>query len=134
MTDMSNFPERRAWSYARSRCMNPKNEKYAIYGGRGIAMSLEWNTFAAFYRDMGPKPSPKPCVPWYQALAAHAAIQGMFVGLITGSAVLGVGETIAHGFIDYIKCQGWISFNTDQALHLCCKIIWCASVILMARP
>lgn len=50
-------PEYKAWSNAKARCTNPKNPKYRHYGGRGITMCAEWlNSFAAFYRDMGPKP------------------------------------------------------------------------------
>lgn len=76
--------------------------------------------------------APIPGVPWYQALAAHAAIQGMFVGIITGSAALGLAEFLAHGLIDNRKCAGVIDFNMDQALHIACKAMWCA--LVFANP
>lgn len=49
--------EYRAWSKMLSRCRNPNEPRYPHYGGRGIKVCLRWATdFAAFYRDMGPKP------------------------------------------------------------------------------
>lgn len=34
----------------KARCYNPKNKKYHLYGGRGIAVCAEWlNSFEAFY-------------------------------------------------------------------------------------
>lgn len=45
------------WRGMLDRCRNPKNEKYADYGGRGIFISADWPTFLAFHRDMGERPS-----------------------------------------------------------------------------
>lgn len=63
-------------------------------------------------------------VPWYQALMAHAVIQGGGVYLITGSLTLGLAETVAHAVIDYLKSDGRISFNFDQGAHIACKVLW----------
>lgn len=68
--------------------------------------------------------APLDGVPWYQALVAHAAIHGGFVGLITGSLWLGVAEFAAHAIIDHAKCSKKISYNLDQALHVACKCFW----------
>jgi len=35
------------------RCYNPKREKYARYGARGIKVCRAWHTFENFYNDMG---------------------------------------------------------------------------------
>lgn len=67
---------------------------------------------------------PVPGVPWYQALGAHAVIHGGMVGAITGSLLLGVLETLVHFVIDDCKCARRIGFNTDQALHVLCKLLW----------
>jgi hypothetical protein len=41
------------------RCENPNVERYPHYGGRGISICEEWReSFEAFLRDMGRKPSP----------------------------------------------------------------------------
>lgn len=72
--------------------------------------------------------APIPGVPWYQALFAHAAIHGGFVGVITGSVWLGLAEFVIHAAIDDAKCRGWISYNTDQALHIACKTLWVAII------
>lgn len=63
-------------------------------------------------------------VPWWQALAAHAAIHAGFVAVITGSVALGLAEFVAHFVIDDAKCRGRLSFNADQALHVACKVAW----------
>lgn len=68
--------------------------------------------------------APLPGVPWWQALSAHAIIHGGFVGVITGSWLLGCAEAIWHWLIDDLKCRGKISFNTDQALHIAFKALW----------
>lgn len=70
--------------------------------------------------------APLPGVPWYQCLIWHAMIHAGAVALITGSLWLGIAEFIAHCLIDFGKCSGWFGFNTDQALHVVCKIAWVA--------
>lgn len=55
---MTNSSEYRVWGAMNNRCSNPKNPNYPHYGGRGITVCDEWkNSFEAFYRDMGPRPS-----------------------------------------------------------------------------
>ena len=54
---MCNVPEYNAWCHMRSRCNNPSDRVYALYGGRGITVCDRWlNSFENFYADMGPKP------------------------------------------------------------------------------
>jgi len=57
-----NTPMYRRWYNIKSRCTNPNNEKWARYGGRGIALRKRWMTFANFYADMGDPPSPEHTV------------------------------------------------------------------------
>jgi len=42
------------WVSMRQRCQNPRNKAYGRYGGRGITVSPDWDTFEGFQRDMGP--------------------------------------------------------------------------------
>lgn len=65
-----------------------------------------------------------PGVPWYQAMTAHCFIQACGVWLLTGSAALGVAEFLIHFATDDAKCNGRISFNQDQAIHIGCKVAW----------
>ncbi len=51
--------EYRAWVAIRNRCNNKTNYAYKHYGGRGIKVSKEWDSFEQFYIDMGDAPSPK---------------------------------------------------------------------------
>lgn len=55
----SKTPTHTAWNQLRGRCLNPNNEKYPLYGGRGITICERWNDFANFLADMGERPSPK---------------------------------------------------------------------------
>ena len=56
---MTKSPEYHAWRAMRSRCTNPKNREYCRYGGRGITVAQAWDSFEAFYEDMGTRPSSK---------------------------------------------------------------------------
>lgn len=56
---MTDSPEMRAWAAMKQRCLNPKNKRYADYGGRGISICPEWvGSFERFFADVGPRPSP----------------------------------------------------------------------------
>lgn len=54
----SSTPEYFAWRAAISRCTNPKNRKWPLYGGRGIKVCDLWmGSFGAFLADLGLRPS-----------------------------------------------------------------------------
>ena len=46
----------RVWLSLRERCNNPRCKSYANYGGRGITVCAEWDSFEQFVLDMGPRP------------------------------------------------------------------------------
>ena len=49
----------RAWTAMKARCSTPSLRSYKDYGGRGISVCSEWeSSFEAFFKDMGPKPTP----------------------------------------------------------------------------
>lgn len=51
-------PEYRTLMGMIARCTNEKNQRYPEYGGRGITVCERWmNSMAAFYADMGRRPS-----------------------------------------------------------------------------
>ena len=45
------------WNAMKARCNNPNSTAYANYGGRGITVCAEWESFENFLRDMGEPPS-----------------------------------------------------------------------------
>lgn len=56
---MRRRPEYDSWSHMIQRCTNPRNISWPDYGGRGILVCEEWrNSFVAFFRSVGEKPSP----------------------------------------------------------------------------
>lgn len=57
-----NTPTYRRWYNIKSRCTNPNNEKWALYGGRGIALDARWLIYENFVQDMGEQPSPQHTV------------------------------------------------------------------------
>ena len=58
---------------------------------------------------------------WVHSLTAHSLIQAGMVWIVTGSAALALAEFVVHWIIDFVKCEGWTGFNTDQAAHYLCK-------------
>lgn len=55
---MRHAPEYGVWCSMLKRCYNRKATSYHLYGGKGIDVCDEWcNSFEAFYRDMGSRPS-----------------------------------------------------------------------------
>ena len=47
-----------AWLSMKDRCLNPKNDAYAYYGGRGITVCERWrNSYVDFLSDVKRKPS-----------------------------------------------------------------------------
>jgi hypothetical protein len=48
-----------SWASMLARCYNPAHKDFASYGGRGVIVCDRWReSFAAFFADMGLKPSP----------------------------------------------------------------------------
>lgn len=65
-----------------------------------------------------------PGFPWYQALTAHALIHAGMVAFLTGSIWLGLAEFAIHAATDYLKSEGRIGVNEDQAIHVAAKVLW----------
>lgn len=45
-----------SWRGMRERCSNPNHIGFHRYGGRGISVCPEWNSYAVFLEDMGDRP------------------------------------------------------------------------------
>jgi len=56
---LSRTPEYQSWQGMQSRCHNPREPGYCLYGARGIIVCDRWrDSFQQFFSDMGPKPAP----------------------------------------------------------------------------
>jgi len=57
--DATKHPLYSTWQSMISRCIDEQNPNFHNYGGRGIAVCVEWlESFWVFRRDMGDKPTP----------------------------------------------------------------------------
>lgn len=55
----SGSEEYKIWTGLLTRCYNSSHESYLNYGAKGVEVCDSWrNSFAAFFADMGPRPSP----------------------------------------------------------------------------
>ena len=59
MAGLRYSPTWHTWASMVKRCTNPNNNRYYLYGGRGISVCSEWRSFAGFVSDMGIKPEGK---------------------------------------------------------------------------
>lgn len=55
-TDQKSSATYACWGAMKNRCLNPKNNDYKDYGGRGIKVCQDWMLFENFLRDMGVRP------------------------------------------------------------------------------
>jgi hypothetical protein len=63
---MANSTEFEIWCGIKKRCFNKNCKHFDDYGGRGVTMCQEWkDSFEAFFRDMGPRPSPRHTIDRY---------------------------------------------------------------------
>lgn len=50
------------WLAMKSRCENPNNQDYRLYGGRGVTICDRWQSFGNFLADMGHRPFPRATI------------------------------------------------------------------------
>ncbi len=67
---------------------------------------------------------------WVHCLLAHSLIHAGFVWVISGQVIFALAETVLHFIIDYVKCERITSYHTDQLLHVGCKVLYVAVLML----
>jgi hypothetical protein len=77
----------------------------------------------------------KPSGMWLHVLTAHCLVHAGLVWLILSSLTphawtYALAEFGLHWAIDFFKCEGKTSFNTDQTLHYLCKAGYLAALAL----
>lgn len=53
---MSSSPVYKVWAAMRTRCRDERSAAWKYYGARGITVDPRWDSFDAFYADMGEPP------------------------------------------------------------------------------
>lgn len=66
----------------------------------------------------------KPCNCWFWWMSAHALVNGCLYYFFTGNLLIGVIETVAHFFIDIVKCENKTNPHIDQFLHLIMIVVY----------
>lgn len=79
-----------------------------------------------YHRPSHPKP-------WLRHLFDHCIMHCAMVLLVTGSIELALAELGIHMLTDWLKCDGRISANTDQAIHYGCKVLWWAIAVFLLK-
>lgn len=69
---------------------------------------------------------------WTYCMFSHVMIHAGFVYLFTGSFQCAFLELVSHAFIDYGKCEGWLTHKQDQRLHIAMKLIYVILVFTQA--
>ncbi len=105
---------------------------FALLFGHALADYPLQGEFLALHKNRHYKDPNRDFPPglWVHCLLNHSLIHAGFVWLISGSMILGLMELVLHAVIDFIKCEKITSYNTDQALHVTCKLLY---VVLMVQ-
>jgi hypothetical protein len=103
--------------------MLPAMVLFLLLAGHAFADFACQNDYVALAKNRN-TPLGKGQTVWPIVLGAHAMIHGAIVALITGSVILGICETVAHFITDFFKCEGKISYWSDQIIHVACKFAW----------
>ncbi|QGZ14218.1 membrane protein [Rhizobium phage RL2RES] len=62
-------------------------------------------------------------IPWTYGMTAHCGIHAGFVLLLTGSVAYAIFEFVVHFVTDWLKCEHWIGYKTDQFIHVATKAV-----------
>lgn len=66
-------------------------------------------------------------------LFAHAGMHGCAVAWLLSNPFIGLAEWFIHTITDELKVRKLISFQTDQLIHIMCKITWVIIYVLLQQ-
>lgn len=103
---------------------------FALLIGHSVADFALQNEFIATAKNrnanidrfFGGNAAPKNV--WIYVLSAHCLIHAGAVWLITGSIIFAALEFVLHALIDYAKSANCTNFQSDQLLHIACKLVY----------
>jgi hypothetical protein len=96
-----------------------------------FALQTEWiatNKARSVRLKFSPEQRASMQIIWPYLLTAHALHHGAMVFLVTQRLSFAVAETIVHWCSDFAKCEKWIGFHVDQAIHIASKVAWAAII------
>ncbi|AIK68317.1 membrane protein [Rhizobium phage vB_RleM_P10VF] len=67
-------------------------------------------------------------IPWTYGMTAHCGIHAGFVLMLTGSVIFAMIEFVVHFATDWLKCENWIGYRTDQFIHVATKAVFVALI------
>lgn len=111
-------PEYNTWRAMIARCFNQNNNRYAMYGGRGVSVRDSWRSYESFLADMGRKPGPEYSLErinrdghyepsncrWAtrteqarnKSNNRHATVNGVVLPLVVAAEQIGISYKAAH--------------------------------------
>lgn len=105
---------------------------FALLIGHALADYPLQGNYLALHKNRHYKDPARDLPPgiWVHCLINHSLIHAGFVWFITGSVILGLMELVFHAIIDFIKCEKITNYHTDQFLHVACKALYVALIML----
>jgi hypothetical protein len=120
-------PEYSSWIAMRRRCNSPIDKDYPRYGGRGISICPQWDDFATFLSDMGPRPDGTTLdridgsrgyepgnVRWAPATVQGRNRRGTFIWNIKGQTFGSITEAAKAFAVSSQTIHRWVNGFADK--------------------
>jgi hypothetical protein len=129
---MGDKPEYTVWRRMRQRCLDPNCKSFPDYGGRGITICPEWDSFEQFFADMGSRPSPKheiersdnngqymPSNCRWATRSEQGANKRNNIMVDVGGERVHLAEACRRLGVDYHKVRNrmWLGYSPEDALY-----------------
>lgn len=101
---------------------------FGDYPLQGEFLSVGKNRHLDASAFFGGRKAPKGL--WFHALTAHCLIHSGIVWMISGSSFLALFEFVLHWVTDFQRCEGKISYATDQCIHFGCKLFYAILIVV----